>query len=293
MPNLLEARRRLAAFLRRRRPAVSAADVRRADRPGARRPGAVERHLDQSRRPRLSVHRRRGVGKTSAARILAKALNCEKGPTPTPCNQCDICQSISTRRRRRRAGDRRRQQPRHRRDPPVAPERRRAAQPVAVQDLHHRRSPHAHPRGLQRPVEDARRAARAREVHLLHHRADEDPDHDPLAVPAVRFRGHPDPLDPPAARTDRGGRRGRGRAEALEVLARRAAGSMRDSQSLLGATAGVFAGPDHRGRGPRDARHGRRRAAGCAGRSSDRNGIPPRRWPISTPRWTPASMPRH
>jgi DNA polymerase III subunit gamma/tau len=37
----------------------------------------------------------RGVGKTSAARILAKALNCEQGPTPTPCNQCDTCQSIS------------------------------------------------------------------------------------------------------------------------------------------------------------------------------------------------------
>lgn len=37
----------------------------------------------------------RGVGKTSAARILAKALNCVHGPTPTPCNQCDICQSIS------------------------------------------------------------------------------------------------------------------------------------------------------------------------------------------------------
>ena len=38
----------------------------------------------------------RGVGKTSAARILAKALNCVRGPTATPCNQCDVCHSIST-----------------------------------------------------------------------------------------------------------------------------------------------------------------------------------------------------
>src|SRR5688500_6098532 len=37
----------------------------------------------------------RGVGKTSAARILAKALKCLQGPTPTPCNKCDICESIS------------------------------------------------------------------------------------------------------------------------------------------------------------------------------------------------------
>jgi len=37
----------------------------------------------------------RGVGKTSAARILAKALNCVKGPTPTPCDQCDICRAIA------------------------------------------------------------------------------------------------------------------------------------------------------------------------------------------------------
>lgn len=38
----------------------------------------------------------RGVGKTSAARILAKALNCESGPTPDPCGQCDACQRIAS-----------------------------------------------------------------------------------------------------------------------------------------------------------------------------------------------------
>jgi DNA polymerase-3 subunit gamma/tau len=37
----------------------------------------------------------RGVGKTSIARILAKALNCEAGPTPTPCNQCVHCHEIT------------------------------------------------------------------------------------------------------------------------------------------------------------------------------------------------------
>ncbi len=38
----------------------------------------------------------RGVGKTSTARILAKALNCEAGPQINPCNQCVTCQEISS-----------------------------------------------------------------------------------------------------------------------------------------------------------------------------------------------------
>ncbi|GEM_PF-130554 len=37
----------------------------------------------------------RGVGKTSTARILAKALNCRLGPTPTPCNECESCLAIA------------------------------------------------------------------------------------------------------------------------------------------------------------------------------------------------------
>jgi DNA polymerase-3 subunit gamma/tau len=37
----------------------------------------------------------RGIGKTSTARILAKALNCENGPTATPCGTCVACQEIA------------------------------------------------------------------------------------------------------------------------------------------------------------------------------------------------------
>src|SRR5512143_1562425 len=37
----------------------------------------------------------RGVGKTTAARLVAKAVNCEKGPTATPCGACVACREIA------------------------------------------------------------------------------------------------------------------------------------------------------------------------------------------------------
>src|ERR1700739_104691 len=37
----------------------------------------------------------RGTGKTTVARILARCLNCEKGPTPTPCGECASCREVA------------------------------------------------------------------------------------------------------------------------------------------------------------------------------------------------------
>src|SRR3954469_5903773 len=37
----------------------------------------------------------RGCGKTSSARILARSLNCERGPTPEPCGECQSCRDLA------------------------------------------------------------------------------------------------------------------------------------------------------------------------------------------------------
>ena len=175
----------------------------------------------------------RGTGKTSTARIFAKALNCVNGPTAEPCNQCDSCQRISN-------GD----------DVDVL--EIDGASNRQIDDI----------RDLRQNVNV--RPSRARfkiyiidEVHMLTREAfnallktlEEPPEHVKFIFCTTEATKIPITILSRCQRFDFAGISTRAifdrlrqiieaegvqaEDEALEVLARRAAGSMRDSQSLL------------------------------------------------------------
>jgi DNA polymerase III subunit gamma/tau len=175
----------------------------------------------------------RGVGKTSAARILAKALNCTSGPTPTPCNECDTCISIST-------GD----------DVDVL--EIDGASNRGIDEIRELRQ-----KVNVRPSRSRSKVYIIDEVHMLTREAfnallktlEEPPEHvkfifcttEPEKIPITilsrcqrfDFAGIQTPSIVQRLRQIVAAEGVQAEPAALEILARRAAGSMRDSQSLL------------------------------------------------------------
>jgi DNA polymerase III subunit gamma/tau len=201
-----------------------------------------QEHVSQALSNAIATHRvghaylftgARGTGKTSTARIFAKALNCVNGPTAEPCNECDICKSVST-------GD----------------------------DIDVLEIDGASNTGIDH-IRDLRQNANVRpsrsrykiyiidEVHMLSTQAfngllktlEEPPEHVKFIFCTTETRKIPVTILSRCQRFDFAGIATRSifdrlkqivdaegvqaDDEALEVIARRAAGSMRDSQSLL------------------------------------------------------------
>ena len=175
----------------------------------------------------------RGVGKTSTARIFGKALNCVQGPTPDPCNVCDICRSVAS-------GE----------DVDVL--EIDGASNRGIEEIRQLRSTVS-----VRPSRGRFKVYIIDEVHMLTTPAfnallktlEEPPEHvkfifcttDPEKIP-ITVLSRCQRFDFPPVRTSEIQERLRqivelegvqADVEALALLARRAAGSMRDSQSLL------------------------------------------------------------
>ena len=166
-------------------PAVSSAAVRGRRGAGSRGAGPAERDPPQSAGPGLPVlrhaRRRQDVDGPDLRQVPQLRAGADRDALPG-------LRHLPGDRRGARRGcdrDRRGQQQRRRAGARAKAERVAASQPVAVQDLLHRRSAHALDRSLQRLAQDPRGAAAARQVLLRDDRGEQDSDHRALAVPAV------------------------------------------------------------------------------------------------------------
>ena len=148
----------------------------------------------------------RGVGKTSTARIFAKALNCPNVQDAVPCNDCEVCQSIAAGSdvdvleidgasnrgiddiRSLRAN--------------VTVRSMRSPHKVYIIDEVHMLTKEAF-NALLKTLEEP---AAERQVRILHDRAEQGPRHDSLAMPAFRLRNDRAGKHHVSARADRQGR---------------------------------------------------------------------------------------
>ena len=185
-------------------PQMAAPHLRGPGRPGGRRAHALQRDRRRARRaglPADGTSRRREDLDRADARPGAQLRQGADGP---PVRRVRVLpRDPGSGRVARRPRDGRRLEPQDRERPGA--DRDGALRPAArpLPDRDHRRSPHAHDRGLQRAPEDPRGAAAPRAVHPRLDRAPQDPRDDRFALPAVRLPRADGPRDRGAA--DEGG----------------------------------------------------------------------------------------
>ena len=236
----------------------------------------------------------RGVGKTSTARLIAKALNCigpdgQGGPTIDPCGVCEPCVAIAEGRHidviemdaaSHTGVDDVRE---------IIEAVRYASVSRALQDLHHRRSPHAVEERVQRAAEDARGTAAAREVPVRHHRGRQAAGHGAVALPAVRPEAHPGREARSAFRLDLPPEGVEAEPEALAIIAPAAEGSAATACRSSTRRSPTATGRVTRRAGARHARPGRQRPHPAAAARCCSTAIRGARSPRSTRRMRSAS----